>query len=269
MARKRKNKQINIFKIFTNKLFIWIIIVSLVIGIILLGGYRIYKADFFKITEKNLQSSINIDKSFMNKIKGKSIFNLNLDNLHAYLTQQYPEYKEIKIIKKFPNFIKVEMKERRPIAQIRAKNFYLIDKKGVIISKGKDNPWEVFPVITDLSFGQYLSKGSNIYNENVRTAFRLIDIVKEENLLEAVNSLDTDYQFMLGDINVSSPETIYFYLKNKRYYQKRIKIILNREDLKEKVSLLKRLAKQKLKDKLSLIRYIDFRFQKVAVGFKR
>jgi hypothetical protein len=87
--------------------------------------------------------------------------------------------------------------------------------------------------------------------------------------LEVINSLDTDYQFMLGDINVSSPETIYFYLNNKRYYQKRIKIILNRGDLKEKIGLLKRLAKQKLKDKLSLIRYIDFRFQKVAVGFKR
>jgi hypothetical protein len=269
MARRKKNKQINIFKIFTNKFFIWILVVFLAIGIILLGGYRIYRADFFRIGEKNLQSNIDISKNFINKIKGKSIFNLNLDKLYVYLMQKYPEYKEIKIIKKFPNFIKVEMEEREPIAQIRAKNFYLIDQEGVIISQGQDNPREGLPVITDLSFDQYLAKGRNIYNENVKTAFKLINIIKDEGLLEAINSLDTDYQFELEDINVSSPETIYFYLKNKKYYQKKIKVILNQKDLKEKVSLLKRLAGQKLKDKLSLIRYIDFRFQKVAVGFKR
>ncbi|MCF7886918.1 MAG: cell division protein FtsQ/DivIB [Candidatus Omnitrophica bacterium] len=269
MARRRKNKKINIFKIFTNKFFIWIFVVFLIIGILLLGGYQVYRADFFKVGEKNLQSNLDINKNFMNKIKGKSIFNLNLDKLHTYLMQQYPEYKKIRIIKKFPNFIKVEMEKRKPIAQIRAKDFYLIDKEGVIMNQGEDNPWEGFPVITDLSFNQYLTKGRNIYNENVKTAFRLIDIIKEESLLEAINSLDTDYRFKLGDINVSSSETMYFYLKNKKYYQRRIKVILNRKDLKEKVSLLKRLARQKLKDKLSLIRYIDFRFQKVAVGFKR
>ncbi|MCF7869553.1 MAG: cell division protein FtsQ/DivIB [Candidatus Omnitrophica bacterium] len=269
MARRRKNKKINIFKIFTNKFFIWIFAIFLIIGIFLLGGYQIYRADFFKVSERNLQSNLDINRNFMNKIKGKSVFNINLDKLHTYLIQQYPEYKEIKIIKKFPNFIKVEMKERKPIAQIRAKNFYLIDKNGVIVSRGENNPFESFPVINDLSFDQYLAKGRNIYNENVRAAFRLIDIIKGENLLEAINSLDTDYQFKLGGINVSSPETIYFYLKNKKYYQRRIKVILNRQDLQEKVSLLKRLVKQKLKDKLSLIRYIDFRFQKVAVGFKR
>ncbi|MFO8053273.1 MAG: cell division protein FtsQ/DivIB [Candidatus Omnitrophota bacterium] len=269
MAKKRKKKKRQLFKIFTNKFFAWVFLAFLAVGVFLLAGYQIYRAGFFRVDQESLRSNVDIDKSFINKIKGKSIFDLNLDKLYAYLMRKYPEYKEIKILKKFPNFVEIEMKKRKPIAQIRAKNFYLIDKDGVIISQGEDNRFEKFPVIVGSSFDQHLTKGRDISSQNLRTAFKLIRIVEKESLLKVINSLDADYQFKLGDINVSSPETIYFYLSNQKYYQRRIKVILNRRDLKEKMVLLKKLIKQELGEKLSLIRYIDFRFQKVAVGFKR
>ncbi|MCF7873911.1 MAG: cell division protein FtsQ/DivIB [Candidatus Omnitrophica bacterium] len=269
MARRRKNKKIQLSKFFTNKFFIGAFIFFLVAGVFLLIGYQIYTADFFEISKRNLKSNLNINKNIISKIEGKSIFELDLNKLHSYLIRQYPEYKEIKILKKFPNFIEIQIEKRKPIAQIRAKNFYLVDRDGVVVSQGKSNYFEGFPIITDSSFRQYLPKGKNVYSRELTAAFRLIQVIKDENLLELINSLDSDYQFKLKDINISSPETIYFYLTNQKYYQKRIKVILNRQELKEKISLLKELIKQKLKDKLSLIRYIDFRFQKVAVGFKR
>lgn len=269
MARRRKKKKDKLFKFLTAKFFIWLFFIFMALGLVVLFFYQIYNANFFKIGENSLKSNLKIDKSIEKRIEGKSIFNINLGKFHSYLKNKYPEYKNIKVVKEFPNIVKVHIAKRKSIAQVRAREFYLVDEDGVVISEGGQSPYPGFPIITNLSSNQYFDKGDKIDNSNLAIAFKLIGIINEKKILTTINSLNEDYQFKLDDINVSSPEAIYFYLTNEKYYQNRIKIIINRENISEKIGLLEKLITQKIEDKLSLIRYIDFRFKKVAVGFRR
>ncbi len=269
MARRRRNKKKILPKLLTIKFLGGVLIVLLFLAVIGLFFYQIYNADFFKINKKSFRSNLKIDKKIGNKLEGETIFNINLANFHSYLKNKYPEYKNIKVIKKFPNIIKIQVEKRKPLAQVRAREFYLIDKEAVVVSRGNQDYFSDFPIITTAPFKQDLDKGGKIADLNLEDAFELIEIIKEKELLEIINSLDQDYQFRLADINIVSSEAIYFYLTNDKYSQNRIKIIISREEIAKKIDLLNKLIAQKLKDKLSLIRYIDFRFEKVAVGFKR
>ncbi|MCF7871028.1 MAG: cell division protein FtsQ/DivIB [Candidatus Omnitrophica bacterium] len=268
MGRKKKKKK-HIPKIFTAKFFIWVFL-SLFF-LLSFGGicYKIYRADFFKIDARSLESNLKLKDSITKKIKGKLIFNLDLGELRLYLEKQYPGYKNIRIFKKFPNNIEIQADKRKAVAQMRQKKFYLVDQDGVVVNQGSENHLKGFPIITNAVSDRYLTKGENIYNQNLAAAFRLIKIIEDKGLLDTINSLNREHEFELSDINISSSKTIYFYLTNQKYYQSRIKIILNRQELEEKIDILSKLIDQKLGDKMSLIRYIDFRFQKVAVGFKR
>lgn len=269
MARRRKNKKKILSKLLTIKFLGWVLMVLLLLGVIGLFFYQIYNADFFKINKKSCRYNLKIDKKIGNELEGKIIFNINLAKFHSYLKNKYPEYKNIKVIKKFPNIIEIQIEKRKPLAQIRAREFYLIDREAVVVSRGNQNYFSDFPIITTASFDKNLHKGSKVADLNLEDAFELIEIIKEKKILETINSLDQAYRFRLADINVVSSESIYFYLTNDKYSQNRIKIIISREEIAKKTDLLNKLIAQKLKDKLSLIRYIDFRFEKVAVGFKR
>ncbi|MCF7800285.1 cell division protein FtsQ/DivIB [Candidatus Babeliales bacterium] len=269
MARRRKKKKNKLFKFLTAKFFGWLLIIFIALGLIVFFFYQIYNAELFKIRKNSLKSNLKIDKNIGKRIEGKSIFNINLEKFHSYLKSKYPEYKKIEVVKKFPNIVRVQIVKRRPIAQVRAREFYLIDEDGVVISEGSRSFFSDFAIITDLSSNQYFNKGDKIADLNLAIAFKLIAIINKKNLLRIINSLDKNYQFKLEEINISSPETVYFYLTNEKYHQNKIKIIINKENISEKINLLEKLITQKLEDKLSLIRYIDFRFKKVAVGFRR
>jgi cell division septal protein FtsQ len=268
MARKKKKKR-NIPKFFTIKFFIRVFLSLLFLLFLWVVSCKIYRADFFRIDNQSLESNLKGEDNIIRKIKDKLIFNIDLGQLRLYVKEQYPGYKNIEIVKKFPNNIQIQAEKREAIAQIRQKKFYLVDQDGVVINQGSENRLQGLPIITNTVSDRYLTKGENVYNQNLATVFKLIKVIKNKGLLEAINSLNQEYEFELSDINISSSKTIYFYLTNQKYYQSRIKIILNRQELEEKIDLLSKLIKEKLEDKLSLIRYIDFRFQKVAVGFKR
>jgi cell division septal protein FtsQ len=71
------------------------------------------------------------------------------------------------------------------------------------------------------------------------------------------------------------PQAIYFLIGslpqsgNRIPAQEEIKVIIGEDDFKSKVSLLKEVVNSKLKDKLSSVKYIDLRYKKVYVGFRR
>lgn len=271
---KPKNKRL---KFFTAKFFIWLFSALVGAGIIWFAGHKVYTSALFLINPENIHSEIDLNRSIVSKIENKSIFSLSPASIYSEIKESYPEYKDITVTKIFPNALEVKAKKRKPVAQLSGREFYLVDSQGIVIDKNRNRLFRGFPAIEGILSSLHLDLGDNVFEkakendkgQSLKAAFKLIISAKEENLLEKINSLDEAYRFKLNSVNFLLPQTVYFYLVNDDSPDNRIKITINEKDVEEKVGLLAQLMTNKLKDKVSLLQYIDFRFQRVVVGYRR
>ncbi len=271
---KSKDKRL---RFFTPKFFVWLFSALVGAGIIWLAGYKTYTSAFFLINPDNVHSEIELNRNIVSKIENKSIFSVNPALIYSEIKESYPEYKDIAVTKIFPNALEVKAKKREPLVQVNGREFYLVDDQGVVIGKNRVRHFQEFPAIEGILNNLHLNLGDNVFekakendkSQSLKAAFRLILSAEEQNLLEKINSLDESYRFKLSSVNFLLPQTVYFYLVNDDSSGNRIKVIINENEVEEKVGLLAQLMADKLKDKVSLLQYIDFRFQKVVVGFRR
>ena len=110
------------------------------------------------------------------------------------------------------------------------------------------------------------AKGSAIKDRRLEYAFDLIDVLQQEKLLN---------DFVIQLINSTQLQALYFIVSSKDSSEfasvsfSPIKIIIGDSDFKKKIGVLKNLIENKLVDKMNLVKYIDLRYKKVYVGFKR
>lgn len=266
MARRKKKKRR--LKFLRPRFFIWFFLVLFFLAIFIFIGQGIFHSSFFEI-EGELDSDFFSDEFFSEELAGQSIFELDLDFIYRDIAEKYPEYRDIVLLKRFPNKLEVQAKKRIPVAQVSSHNFYLVDREGVIVSSPEGRRFDDFPVITGPFRSMSFAKGQSLYSQNFELAFQIIKFIEAENLLSRVNSLDQGYQFKLDSIDTSSAQAIYFYLSSQEPEPTRIKVIIDQSQIRERINLLAELMTQKLAERLSLIRYLDFRFQKVVIGFRK
>lgn len=236
--------------------------------IILIGlGYAIYTASVFKVKETDIRSNMPLGRGLKERIKEKSLFSLDIKSISASLLKANPEYKEIYVYREFPSSVVVEAIKRIAFAQIKDRRYYPVDQEAVIINEGKLKP---LAGLIPLEIGEHrrsLRKGSNVKSKELKLAFSLIDALKSEGFLESKSQVKL--------INSSQLEAVYFIFAQKdfqgqnRSLDEGIKIIIGKGDFKRKVKLFKELITQELKGKMSSVNYIDLRFKRVYMDFKR
>jgi cell division septal protein FtsQ len=250
----KKNK----FKKFKEKkvtsVFLWKVIVSvLFVSLFIFSLYKyFYTSSLFLI--KNVYSNEKIIIEDLKKnIKKESLLTLDTNALHRKLLNRYPEYSQITILKIFPSSLKIEVKKREPFSQWKNKKFYLLDREGVAISEGRNTPFPNLILIEIDDYKYSLKKGSKIKDERLVKAFSLIDELKKRKFFDS---------FSITLINPTNLQSLYFVLNG-------IKIIVGISEFERKIYLLENLLKRKLKDKLHTVKYIDLRYKKIYLGFKR
>lgn len=265
-ARKKRKKK----KYFLNNFFfLRVFLVILFYGAFLAVGRGVYHSQNFAINRDSFGSELEISADLVRRLEGRPIFSLDLTDIYFWVKRNNPEYKKIKVVKRFPNRIVIEAKKRKPKAQIGSKKFYLIDKEAVVISPGSSNFFKGYPLIINVLGNRYPEKGESFYSEAVEVAFRAIKAIKKEGVISEINSLSPGFEFKLGSIDSSNLPVVYFYLASQKLAHGQIEIIINRRELEEKISLLRRILSEKLSDRVPLVRYIDFRFKNVVIGFQR
>ena len=263
--RRRKFKQFN-FKV-NPKIGWWASLIFCCLILLVGIGYAIYNASVFKVKATDIKSNMSLNGSLKEKIKGKSLFSLDIKSISSSLLKINPEYKEIHVYREFPSTVIIEATERIPFAQIKDRRYYPIDKEAVVINEGTQKPLDN---LIPLEIGEYkrsLRKGSNIKSDKLEHAFNLMNALGDEGFIGA------DSQVSL--INSSHLEAIYFIFAQKNS-QKRdwplgegIKVIVGKGDFRRKIKLFKDIVDQELKGKLFLVNYIDLRFKRVYMDFKR
>ena len=264
---KRKKKKIRFFpfkvspKIIKGSAFI-----SLIIFIFFGVGFMVYKSDHFSIKKGFIDCNVQLDQNILGRIRGQSLFVIDIKAISIDILDRHPEFKKVSIMKKFPASLIIEAERRELFAQIKGKKFYPIDRDLIVLTNGQLKPYEDLIPIEASNYEQYYIMGDKIINEKVRCSADLVTALNDEEFFN---------DFKIKSINSSSLQALYFILElnildeNKNYSKKDIKVIVGDGVFKDKLGLLNNLIQVDLKEKLSLVKYIDLRYKKVYVGFKR
>ncbi len=237
-------------------------------GLIILSalGYAIYVSSVFVVEEGDIKSDLPLSAVLKQKIKGESLFSLDIDEISSRLIKEYPEYKGIYVLRQFPSSLVIRAQKRRPFAQLKGKRYYLIDKEAMVISNGlRESQPGIIPIeISD--YDSFLMKGKIIDDKRLGYAFELMKALRRQDFL-SLSAIEL--------INATQPDALYFMVSGESFgadsswRRKDIKVIIGKDEFNRKLEHLKEVISQRIQDKISSVEYIDLRYKKVYVGFRR
>jgi len=230
-------------------------VISLIIGSVLY--YQtvnfMYQSKYFKIKAVELESSLSfIRKKDLEKIKGKSIFSIDIAKIQKKLSYKYPQVSQLSVKRQFPDTIILEAKERMPFAQLMVKAKTLIlDDYGVVLSSiSRQN--DMLPRIEGFSVNSSYKLGMPLRGKDVHVALRVLRKFQENNLFST---------YRVSLINVENLSQINLQLSNQ------LNIIVDQDRISEKIEMLGHLLSRGKID-IKETKYIDLRFKEPILGKK-
>ncbi len=109
-----------------------------------------------------------------------NLFTVKLEEI-AKGVEKHPWIDHLVMRKVFPNKIKVQIEERKPIAILQLEELYYIDAKGVIFSPVREGDGYNFPFLTGLT-RQALDKDPETSKELLMRALELLRIAEREKV---------------------------------------------------------------------------------------
>lgn len=262
--RSRSIANISQFNFKLNPKIIGLAAVFLVLlAVLVYLGKIVYTSDIFRV--KEIKTNVALDKRLIELVKGKSLFTLDIQKVYYQICKYCPEYKEVRVLREFPSALRIEVCLRKPFAQLKAREFFAVDREGYVIAFGQE---EKLPDLIPIDIGSNnnsLKKNMSVADEKLEDAFKLIEVLKTEGFLD---------RFAVNFINASSLEAMYFLISEKEVNQdvkvsNEIKVIIGDGDLERKLYVFNNLLKEQLTDGFSSIQYVDLRYKKVYLGFKK
>lgn len=244
---------------------IWFILAILLASGLLLG--YIWKAltgsGYFRVKEVITKEINGVDLSHL---KGSNIFLLNLKAEAGNILENYPNYRQVRIVRVLPNRLYVDFVKRKPIAYVKLYKYFTIDEDGFLFNAPVQQGFGDLPVITGLDTKIFGPKPGTRYN--IKEANLALNIIKEARK----NRVLKNVELRKIDVSNSASVSIFIPLAQKlnpplSSRQEVIEIKLGSENVKEKITILGGVL---LHEKLNLanVRYIDLRFNEPVIRFK-
>ena len=259
MARKRKKiikkQKSETKKVFIQKVNYKRLIPALLVLLIISASYVLIKnSSYFSIEEINI---VDIDgasgvkvKDLTTLYKGRSIFDVDIKSISSSIREAYPFIKDAIVKKVLPDTIEIDIVSRIPVAKIKARVYFPIDKTGMVLSPEINS--EDLPLINGLSMWLRPKAGMKIGDKKLKDALVLLESLDESSPLRT---------YKVTEIDARNSRNLIFYLKDG------IEVRIGGKDYMERIKrLVKTLSNTKL-DKEN-IKYIDVRFKDVVIGPK-
>ncbi|NQU95754.1 MAG: FtsQ-type POTRA domain-containing protein [Candidatus Omnitrophica bacterium] len=257
-SNKKQNKnrhKTEIRKLLPKKPFPKKIVHSAVIFILILGAFLFLKnSSYFKLEKIDIvdvRRATELDANAMLPLyKGRNIFEIDINSIASSIESDYPVIKEAVVKRVLPNRLEIDIVSRVPVARIKSRKIFTIDRSGMVLSPGIKS--HDLPVVTGFSMWTKIRTGEKLKNQQLESAFSLIDALGE-------SAPGANYK--VAEIDASNYKNLSFYLENG------IEVKIGGEDFPNRLKALKvTLANPKLnKDN---IKYIDLRFRDVVIGPK-
>lgn len=156
-----------------------------------LSTYVLLQSPIFSVKNIEIIGRSDISQQELVKLSGvalgNNIFKLNLQEGQRKI-QLLPAVKDVKITRKFPSTVIIQLTERKPVALIPVKNNFIeIDEEAVYIRQGKIEQKSI-PIITGCNVGD-VKLGEKIKNSKVQTALQVMADLPAEmlNILSEVH----------------------------------------------------------------------------------
>jgi len=258
MARKNSKKNKNNIKIpEIKKTVLKKLLASVAFVVVLIIVYLSFKnLPYFKLADIEIidrsRVSVVSSEDLLRIYKGINIFEIDIYSMASRIKSENPIIRDIVIKKILPNQLEIDVIPRDPIAKVDLHENFPIDKTGMLLPPSMRS--RDLPTITgvNVSIWQKPRVGERLNNNQVKTAFQLIEALKDEKLPP---------QLSANVIDVSNYRNISFYLSNG------IEIKIGGEEFRERLTRLKETLENPGFD-ISNVRYIDLRFKDVVIGPK-
>lgn len=237
------------------------IFVGIVILLILGVNSYLDNSAYFKIKKVVLNGLDN--KEFAQRISSRflyeNIFSLNLRKIKENLKISNPQFYDVEIIRNFPDQLTINVTERKPVAQIKQKGFFLVDSEGVIVSDISNEPFTGSLVISGFKSLPELSFGKKINLDSIKSALKLIYALKPvvPELISMIPELTPDNM----EIDTTNHPSLYVFCGNLelRFYD---------DSLEKSIKSLEKILPS-LKENIHKVKYIDLRFAEPTVSFEK
>lgn len=211
----------------------------------------INESPLFRVQTVN--ASADLQSLLSGAVMNKSLFTIDTKKIAVYIEKNNPEYKDIRVIRDFPSSLKIEFNRRKPVAQILVDKFYLIDDLNIVISDGSTDAYPGLTIIQIDNCKQKVAKGSFVKDRRLGLAFSLLRELQRKGIPQ---------KFPVPLVNATTPSLLYFIIEN-------VKIIIGPGDFERKIFILENIISNRLHDNFSSLDYIDLRYKKSYLGFKK
>jgi len=213
------------------------------------------KTDFFNIRDIKLvgarSDDVNLPKEkLIQMVKDTHIKDVDLSSFHKRLMSLTPQIKQATVIKEYPNRLLIKVTRRKPIAQIGAVQYYLVDKDGLVFSRSYSVPQESLPIIKglDVNISKYTGRKCN--SQKLRQALNLVMVMYNTRF---------NFRHEVVIVDASDRKNILFYIEDG------VEVRIGSDNFNKRLNLLSKTL-QEAKPDLSRVKYIDTRFDGIVIG---
>ena len=233
--------------------------ILIVLGAIALTIYAFLpNVAYFKVKDINVigaqtyVSARDLEQIAIASTKDVYVPTLNTAELESKLLNNFQGATQIKVVKKLPNKLEIQVTEREPLAVLNTPNLvdpelgssYLIDKEGYVLGIYKNTESKY----TNISYNEQIAVGDFVDADLIPLYFQLLNLLEDENI--KVDSLNIN------------PRSISLKINDK------IQVTLPKDqDQRYNVQTLSQLLKMLQSDSKNP-RSIDLRYDKVVVTYE-
>ena len=246
-----KKSNINIPTIAVIRLIVFLFIGSILFWIYSRTVDFLTNADIFDIKEVMVDQSISfIDTQPLVALKGQNIFSVDLEKIHQHISNRYPQISQLRITRQFPDTVKVLAKKRDVLLQIQTGNkFLIVDTEGVTMFYTAVPL--AYPRVHGIPLqGHKVTLGTVSSIKELSFAVRLLTLLKSHPHTSRLKVISLD----AGNLS-----------KLELMVMPNIKIIIDQEDLPQKVDMLELLL-QNGKINWNNVKYVDIRFKEPIIN---
>ncbi len=243
-------------RIFTNKIFISMAALFLILGGIFFGiKYLFLSSEFFAIKEvsmsKQTDGSLAQEEAKLRKeFSGLNIFSVDLRMIKAKIMDRQPQLRKVEVLRVFPNKLEINIITRDGVAYVESGGGLVVDHEGSVVSKGEKNRGLV--TLKGISF--FLKApgwGEKIENDTLMKALVLLDGLEKAGLVK---------KYKITSIDVTDRNNFVASCSG-------VGVKMGSDDFAWKISRLSEILRDPNID-LTDINYIDLRFENAVISPK-
>jgi hypothetical protein len=202
-------------------------------------------------------------------LKGRNIFTLDLKRIARYISELYPVYKNIRIIRILPNQLFVELQERSALAVVKLGRYYYVDRELALWDADALSQKPDLPVIVGLE--------NKLAAPSVGSEYHIPQLAFALDIIQATHGDRVLGSYRIARIDIKKPGMVSFFIpvasrpldpqsENELTLQD-LEVKINPGRVNENINILSGLFTQFNND-LATIQYIDLRFKEPVIKYK-